>query len=96
MLTPTQCAARKPHVNTQNALDARFIAGHGGAMKLHDWLTETETSTTRLAELVGVSQSTVWRWVQGKMVPDMERMRLIAEATDGRVMPNDFMTSPPG
>ena len=66
-------------------------------MKLHDWLIETETSTTRLAELVGVAQSTVWRWVQGKMVPDMERMRLIAEATDGRVMPNDFMTqSPPG
>jgi transcriptional regulator with XRE-family HTH domain len=79
-----------------NALDASFFAGQDGAMKLHDWLTETETSTTRLAELVGVSQSTVWRWVQGKMVPDMERMRRVAEATDGRVMPNDFMTSPPG
>lgn len=65
-------------------------------MKLQDWLTETETSTTRLAELVGVSQSTVWRWVQGKMVPDMERMRRVAEATDGRVMPNDFMDTPPG
>lgn len=70
--------------------------GHCLPMKLAQWLSEHETRARAFARLVGVAPSTVSRWLAGEIIPDRERMRKIADATDGRVMPNDFMDFPAG
>jgi transcriptional regulator with XRE-family HTH domain len=61
------------------------------AMKLSAWLSETETRPAQLAKTLEVEQSTVSRWLNGSMMPSMEMMRRVANATDGAVMPNDWM-----
>jgi transcriptional regulator with XRE-family HTH domain len=66
------------------------------AMKLSAWLSETETRPAKLAKTLEVEQSTVSRWLNGSSIPTMDMMRRVAEATDGAVMPNDWMISPPG
>lgn len=65
----------------------RYLRG----MKLMAWLTETGARPSALAHRIGVSPSTVKRWVDETTVPTMDHMGLITEITDGAVMPNDFM-----
>ena len=64
---------------------------HIAGMRLSEFLAETGTKPTVLAREIGVAHSTVLRWASGEVIPSMEAMRRVAEATDGRVMPNDFM-----
>lgn len=62
-------------------------------MTLDEYLHTNRIKDTRFAQLVGVSSATVGRWRKGEVPGSMETMRKIAEATDGAVMPNDFMLS---
>lgn len=62
-------------------------------MTLDEYLHTNRIKDTRFAQLVGVSNATVGRWRKGEVPGSMETMRKIAEATDGAVMPNDFMLS---
>jgi DNA-binding transcriptional regulator YdaS (Cro superfamily) len=44
----------------------------------------------RLAEKVGVSQPTVWKWLHGKLKPSPEYVPGIVSATNGEVLPNEI------
>lgn len=79
------------------ARDATFLIddadrrAHHVCMTLGEWLSLTGTRPAALARTLDVERSTVHRWLTENMPPSMEMMRRIAEATDGAVMPNDFM-----
>jgi transcriptional regulator with XRE-family HTH domain len=60
-------------------------------MRLSDFLTETQTKPAVFARQLGVAHTTVMRWASGDVSPSLDAMERIAKATEGRVMPNDFM-----
>lgn len=64
---------------------------HKHRMRLSEFLAETHTKPTAFARQLGVAHTTVTRWASGEVAPSMEAMERIAEITEGRVMPNDFM-----
>lgn len=60
-------------------------------MRLSEFLTTTDTTPTAFARKLGVAHSTVLRWAAGDVAPSLDWMERIATATNGGVMPNDFM-----
>lgn len=58
---------------------------------LKRWLFEHGETTKAFADRIGCTQSMISFWVNRQSYPTMERMVAIAKATDGGVMPNDFM-----
>lgn len=59
-------------------------------MTLKAYLALPGHSATKLAIETGVSVSTITRAADGSTVPSRKLMGLIAEKTNGAVMPNDF------
>lgn len=60
-------------------------------MTLTDYLTETETSLSAFARLIGAKNArTVQRYTKHGRIPSGEMMAKIAAVTGGRVQPNDF------
>ena len=59
-------------------------------MKLGHWRKANEKTQTWVAEYLGVSQSTVWRYESEVHTPSREVMSKIVEMTGGTVTPNDF------
>ena len=60
-------------------------------MKLSDYLDQPGFTATALAEKCGVSVSTITRAASGDTDPTLMLMRLIAQHTDGAVLPSDFL-----
>ena len=58
------------------------------AVKLIEWLKETGTTQEELAELAGISQTSVSRACRGECSPDSARR--IYRATKGCVTPTDL------
>lgn len=59
-------------------------------MTLSDWLVQNKLSPTDFAKRIGKPQATVSRYAAGKRIPEPETMKVIVEATEGAVTPNDF------
>jgi transcriptional regulator with XRE-family HTH domain len=49
--------------------------------KLREHLTEKEITQAEFARRLGVSQPTVWEWLNGKSLPTAARLREIAQET---------------
>ncbi len=60
-------------------------------MTLSEYLKESGNTAAEFAEIIGVSQEAVRMWLRGERRPRFEHLEAIAEATSGRVLPNDFM-----
>jgi DNA-binding transcriptional regulator YdaS (Cro superfamily) len=61
---------------------------------LKRWLFENNEHYSSFGERIGCSQALISFWIQRMHYPTMLRMIAIAKATNGEVMPNDFL--PPG
>lgn len=62
-------------------------------MRLSEYLEAHDLTTAKFATKVGnVTSEAVRLWLVGKRIPRPEQMRRIAEVTDGKVTPNDFLT----
>lgn len=59
-------------------------------MNLADYLTLTGETHGKFAARIRTHRQNVSRWVSGTM-PRADDMRAIADATNGAVMPNDFV-----
>jgi len=60
-------------------------------MKLATYLSKHELSAREFSERLGVSAEAVRLYLSGARHPSPKVMRTIHEATNGDVMPNDFM-----
>lgn len=63
-------------------------------MKLDEYLTVSELSIGQFAELVGVSDVSMGRYVSGKRVPRPAILMRIVTASGGAVQANDFFAGP--
>lgn len=63
-------------------------------MRLQDYLTKTGMTQTAFADLLGVKQATISRYLSGARKPEPDLMVRIFEATRGSVSPNDFFDVP--
>lgn len=61
-------------------------------MQLADFLTEKNLSVIKFAERIAVSRQAVHRYLNGQQKPEWDVLERIARETDGRVMPNDFIS----
>ncbi len=61
-------------------------------MRLSEFLEENDLSDAEFGALINRDRTTVLRWRRGLNCPDMATLKEIAEATGGKVMPNDFLT----
>jgi len=59
-------------------------------MKLAAYLSENNLTETAFAQVVGVSQVTINRYIQGKRFPDPGIIIRIEAVTGGRVAPADW------
>jgi 3,4-dihydroxy 2-butanone 4-phosphate synthase/GTP cyclohydrolase II len=59
-------------------------------MKLADWLKANRVRRTEFADRLGVTRGYVTQLCDG-VQPSMSMAERICKATDGGVMPNDFM-----
>jgi len=62
---------------------------HG--MTLRQYLALAGLTQHEFGSQIGVSQIAVSRYVNGLRMPRREHLRRIIEATEGAVMPNDFV-----
>ncbi len=62
-------------------------------MNLSDWIKIKRLTTIQFAEMLGVSQPTVSRWINGVLFPSKKSMTAIMKTTNGEVSPNDFFIS---
>lgn len=60
-------------------------------MKLATYLSQSGTSQSAFAALIGVSQAAVARYVRGQRMPEPKIAKKIKVVTDGAVTPNDFL-----
>lgn len=60
-------------------------------MLLSEYLIEKKLTHAAFGNLIGRSGPTVSRIISGVQKPDWETLQRIREATDGAVMPNDFL-----
>lgn len=65
-----------------------------GAMTLQEYLDESGVSRGQLAELLGVSEVTVHRYLKKGTIPNAHVMPKVVAATGGKVQPNDFYQLP--
>ncbi|WP_216697912.1 helix-turn-helix transcriptional regulator [Methylocystis sp. MJC1] len=61
-------------------------------MKLDAYLRQYGVSEKALAEATGYAQGTINKLRNGKINPTLAVLEAIAKATDGAVMPNDFLS----
>lgn len=64
-------------------------------MELRDWLTQNEISDDAMADRLGISRQSLWRYRSGKRLPDKDMLNRIFEATGGAVTANDFVHAAP-
>lgn len=64
-------------------------------MQLREYLDAMDLKVTAFAQQIGVSDPTVYRWLNGTRVPDPEMMRKVHLATRGMVQPNDWVLEVP-
>lgn len=62
-------------------------------MKLDQFLTENKISTPAFAASIEMDPSSLWRIRKEKVRPDWKTIDAIVLATNGAVMPNDFLPS---
>lgn len=63
-------------------------------MKLAQYLIEKNITPEQFAsDMGGLSVSGIRKWLYGERVPRPDQMRKIADLTEGRVEPNDFILS---
>lgn len=62
-----------------------------GGMRLDRYLKRHKTTPEAFAKLIGVHETTVYRFLQGLSFPKSGNLKRIAEATGGSVQANDFM-----
>lgn len=65
-------------------------------MKLADYLDRNNVTVEALGDAVGVSHTYISKLARGLQKPSFEVASKIAAATNGAVMPNDFMDDLPG
>ena len=63
-------------------------------MELAQWLTERGIRPEGFAVRIGVSTTSVYRYLSGDRLPEPPILRRIAEATVGAVRPDDFILAP--
>jgi hypothetical protein len=64
-------------------------------MTLREWMTITGTSDRDFAEQIGVARTIVVRYRNGLIRPSWPVLDEIVVATNGAVMPNDFLAASP-
>jgi DNA-binding transcriptional regulator YdaS (Cro superfamily) len=62
-------------------------------MKLSDWFEQTKRQKRAFAADIGVTPQMISAYCKGDIWPSKERMKLIADKTDGAVTANDFVQS---
>jgi transcriptional regulator with XRE-family HTH domain len=65
-----------------------------GGQKLKQARKAQELSVPKLAEKLGVMQSTIWRIENGGQIPSRDLMLKITEFSGGEITPNDFFSLP--
>ena len=70
----------------------RALDAHLG-MTLSEFLTSRSMTDGQFADLVLMDRTTISRLRRGKLAPSFELLSKIAQATDGAVTPNDFLSS---
>ncbi|HPT28703.1 MAG TPA: YdaS family helix-turn-helix protein [Bryobacteraceae bacterium] len=63
-------------------------------MTLAEFIKSTSLTDGQLAKQLGCSTSALRKWRYGQRIPRPEQKRRIAEVTEGKVTPNDFMVLP--
>ena len=63
-------------------------------MKLAEYISEKQTTASRIAGEVGVPVSTITRLLRGERRPGIELVARIAAATNGAVAAEDFFPQP--
>lgn len=63
-------------------------------MTLREYRKKYNLTQKAIADLVGVSMLAITRYECGTRMPTADVMRTIADVTDGKVTPNDFVLSP--
>ncbi len=64
-------------------------------MTLAEWMAITKTTDRDFAENIGVARTIVVRYRNGLLRPSWPVLDEIVRATNGAVMPNDFLSSSP-
>ncbi len=59
-------------------------------MNLNDWIKTKNLTTSQFAEMLGVSQPTVSRWINGVLFPSRKSIAAIIKTTNGEVSANDI------
>ena len=59
-------------------------------MTLKEYIKQNKKSIEEMKSVFGVSQMTIWRWENGKVIPRKEELQKIATWSCGVVMPSDF------
>lgn len=60
-------------------------------MTLKEWMDQEGLDQEGVASLVGFTQSTISRALNGATAPSWDLMKKLLEVTDGKVTPNDFV-----
>lgn len=60
-------------------------------MTLDQYLNEGHGTPRQLAQAIGLTEVSISRIRRGEQSPSLDTMRKIADATGGKVMPNDFV-----
>ena len=63
-------------------------------MKLNEYLAQANLKPSHFALRLGVSASTVMRWLNGSRTPSLALMDHITKATEGKVASTDFLEDP--
>jgi transcriptional regulator with XRE-family HTH domain len=61
-------------------------------MKLADYIARKRMTQEAFADLVGVSQVSIARYIRGHRIPRPEVIQKIHRVTNGRVTANDFIS----
>lgn len=61
-------------------------------MRLKDYLTIEKISYDDFADTIGVSSRSVYRYINGEVIPLPNALEQIYFATNGSVSPNDFFS----
>lgn len=64
-------------------------------MTLREWITQNSMTQRQAAELLGVHEITLNRYVTGKQIPRRATMMAISKITSGAVCPIDFYGTRP-
>lgn len=65
-------------------------------MQLSDWLKKNDLKPEVFAGRIGVSYSTVTRYLRGTRKPDWTVLQVIKKETKGAVTPDDFLDADSG